>query len=313
MSTLKCVLILGSALAASPLLAAYAAEPETAASNVVNACVSDSTGEVFIVNSSKSCKTGQKSVSWNITGPKGPAGPKGLEGPAGPKGAEGPKGATGPAGPKGATGAPGPQGPTGQTGATGPAGSTGATGPQGPGGFNGAQLFTTVGDTTWVAPAHIQNVMVELVGGGGAGFSPATLDGPGGGQGGGGGYTKALIPVTPGTTYTIVVAGGGIAVPGAAIPGEPPLSIFGLGSTVLAVADFGTGGSNGSGGAGATADTTLSPLFASAGLAGASGAAVNTNGVAFVPNGQQYGAGGAGSDEFGVLNNGGNGAVLLTW
>jgi hypothetical protein len=310
MSTLKCVLILGSALAASPLLAAYAAGPETTASNVVNACVSESTGEVFIVNSSKDCKKGQKGVSWNITGPKGAEGPKGPEGPAGPKGAEGPKGATGPAGARGATGATGLQGPTGQTGAT---GSTGATGPQGPGGFNGAQLFTTVGDTTWVAPAHIQNVMVELVGGGGAGFSPATLDAPGGGQGGGGGYTKALIPVTPGTTYTVVVAGGGIAVPGAAIPGEPPLSIFGLGSTVLAVADFGAGGSNGSGGAGATADTTLSPLFASAGLAGASETTVNANGVAFVPNGQQYGAGGAGSVEFGVLVNGGNGAVLLTW
>jgi hypothetical protein len=50
------------------------------------------------------CKTGDKRLSWNQVGPRGPKGATG---------AQGPKGTTGAAGPKGATGAQGPAGPQG--------------------------------------------------------------------------------------------------------------------------------------------------------------------------------------------------------
>jgi hypothetical protein len=91
------------------------------------------------------CPRGEFSISWNQTGPQGPAGPQGLKGDTGATGAQGPKGdtgATGAQGPKGdtgATGAQGPKGDTGATGAQGPKGDTGATGAQGPKGDTGAQ------------------------------------------------------------------------------------------------------------------------------------------------------------------------------
>jgi hypothetical protein len=72
-----------------------------------------------------SCPKGWSAISWDQTGPQGPAGATGATGPAGPAGATG---LAGPPGPAGATGAQGPAGPQG------PAGATGATGAQGPAG-----------------------------------------------------------------------------------------------------------------------------------------------------------------------------------
>jgi hypothetical protein len=90
-------------------------------------CVNNSTGDITIVSSSTTCKSGFHKIQWNETGPQGPAGP------AGPKGATGATGPAGPAGPKGATG---PAGPTGPQGPAGPAGPAGPTGPQGPAGIS---------------------------------------------------------------------------------------------------------------------------------------------------------------------------------
>lgn len=86
----------GLALAAAAIPAVAAA---TAASPVTYyACVTTSTGAVKIVSSTTTCGTGQHKISWNNTGPAGPAGPPGPQGATGP---QGPQGTTGPQGPPG--------------------------------------------------------------------------------------------------------------------------------------------------------------------------------------------------------------------
>jgi hypothetical protein len=56
---------------------------------------------IRLLKAGRSCKKGQKAVSWNQTGPAGAPGAKGAPGAggatgsAGPKGVEGPKGASG--------------------------------------------------------------------------------------------------------------------------------------------------------------------------------------------------------------------------
>jgi Collagen triple helix repeat (20 copies) len=113
--------------------------------------------------------TGERTVSWNIRGPRGEAGPGGPAGPAGehgdqgPAGAKGETGARGPGGPKGEAGATGPAGPEGATGASGPSGPTGdtgptgATGPAGPGATvtsaTGSGVFTETATTYTMDPA----------------------------------------------------------------------------------------------------------------------------------------------------------------
>jgi hypothetical protein len=106
---------------------------------------------------------GERTLTWNQTGPQGPkgdigpAGPQGLQGlvgPIGPKGDKGDQGAQGLQGPKGDVGsqgpagadgvpgkdgAPGPQGPIGPVGPQGPKGDTGPAGLQGPQGLTGPQ------------------------------------------------------------------------------------------------------------------------------------------------------------------------------
>src|SRR6266404_4702196 len=128
-------------------------------------------------------------------GATGPAGPTGLQGPAG---SQGPKGDTGATGPAGATGATGPAGPTGPTGPTGPQGLTGAAGPTG--GLLGRQEFQNSG--TFVVPAGVRRLSVELYGAGGGG---TVLRCNNGGGGGGGAYTSTVVAVQEGQTLTINV------------------------------------------------------------------------------------------------------------
>src|SRR6185503_10086610 len=65
-------------------------------------------------------------------------------------------------------------------------------------------IFTSSG--TFVVPAGVDTVTFELVGAGGNGAAN------GGGGGGGGGYARRISPVTPGTSYSIVVGSGGSGV-----------------------------------------------------------------------------------------------------
>lgn len=75
-----------------------------------------------------------------------------------------------------------------------------------------ATTDTYASSTTWVAPAGVTSVDVEVWGGGGAGGGQ-NLGSDGGGGGGGGAYSKKVsIPVTPGTSYTVSVGTGGAGV-----------------------------------------------------------------------------------------------------
>ena len=66
----------------------------------------------------------------------------------------------------------------------------------------GEAIFTTMGTNTWTCPANVTSVCAVAVGAGGQGISQAYTGGGGGGLG-----WKNNIPVTPGQTYTVEVAG----------------------------------------------------------------------------------------------------------
>lgn len=199
------------------------------ASAVIHGCYSVKHGVLHIAPAHRRCGRGERGISWNRTGPQGPAG---AQGPAGPQGATGPQGPTGAVGPQGQpgltglTGAPGPAGPQGTTGArgdvgpqgpqgqTGPAGPAGAAGPAGPGGINGMKAYGA-GTRTFAVPSGISHVYVEAWaaggGGGGAGYDATTNWVSGGGAGGSGAYARAVLSVTPGDSLTITVGAGGTA------------------------------------------------------------------------------------------------------
>ncbi len=149
-------------------------------------------------------------------------------------GAAGATGATGIAGPQG------PQGPTGATGATGPAGTyvagsgiiisgdtISATGGSGIGNAPNLSGKTNIGfasSTTWICPAGVTEIYVQLWGGGGGGGGGACLNGSCppfsfqcngrptgriGGKGGLGGYNAGIINVIPGNSYQITIGNGG--------------------------------------------------------------------------------------------------------
>src|SRR5690606_11223133 len=71
------------------------------------------------------------------------------------------------------------------------------------------QSFDTPGSYTFTAPAGVTSITVEAWGAGGGGSSITNFGG--GGGGGGGAYASSVIPVTPGTSYNIVVGAGGNA------------------------------------------------------------------------------------------------------
>ena len=67
--------------------------------------------------------------------------------------------------------------------------------------------FTTIGTTTWTAPAGVTSIQVLVVAGGGGGGSGNNRCGGGGGAGG---YIyNSSYTVTPGTKYTVLVGTGG--------------------------------------------------------------------------------------------------------
>ncbi|MFZ5858219.1 MAG: MBG domain-containing protein [Chloroflexota bacterium] len=106
--------------------------------------------------------------------------------------------------------------------------------------------FTTSG--TWVAPAGVNTVTVEVWGGGGRGGSISGGYGEAvAGGGGGGGYSRKTITVVPGTSYAYVVGAGSTSTS----PGGD--SYFINTSTVLAKGGNSSTGTNGaSGGAAAS-------------------------------------------------------------
>jgi hypothetical protein len=163
-------------------------------------------------------------------GPQGPKGDKGDRGEKGDKGETGDQGIQGIQGLTGSTGAVGPKGDKGDKGDTGLQGAPGILPAQvatiqqqistiqtqitqiqqaSVGGFNGMEAFTNTANDgsdavySWTAPAGITRVMVEVWGGGGGGSATR--------GGSGAAYSRSVVAVTPGSTYTITVGGGGLS------------------------------------------------------------------------------------------------------
>jgi len=241
-------------------------------------------------------------------GPQGPKGDKGDTGVQGPQGIQGIQGLKGDAGApglqglKGDTGLQGTTGPTGDKGDTGDTGSKGDTGQQGlpgPGGLNGMQEFRNpsnvpIAPFLWTAPPDVTHVMVEMWGGGGGGDSVG---------GGGGGYVRSVVPVTPGSIYSILVAGGGISASIGQHPaGDGATSSMSQGGTILIYAGGGRAASGFILGNGGGADPNAA--VSRHGLGGNTGGA-GTFGYSL--DGPNTGRGG------GQFGGGFPGYVLLTW
>jgi len=160
---------------------------------------------------------------------------------------------------------------------------------------NGQQDYTTPGTYNWIAPTGVTSIIAVIVGGGGGG-GDRTGSGSGGG-GGSGGIFIDRIPVTPGTSYTVVVGIGGLFKYNSNGDGQSG----GQSSFSNKVASGGQGGKlDGTGGLGGTGG----------GLGGNGG-----NGVRYVGgNGLGlYGNGGKGDELTVAGTNGTNGKVSIIW
>ena len=153
------------------------------------------------------------------------------------------------------------------------------------------QVFDANG--TFVVPAGVTRVMVEVWGGGGGGGASSQTGAGGGGGGGGGGYGRQFLTVTPGASHGITIGAGGGA------GGTGGTTSFGT----LLSASGGTGGasagSTGGGAAGGNGGTSVAALNVAGGSGGGSGngdtqatAAGGMGGAA--PNGGPGGGGGRG-------------------
>lgn len=122
-----------------------------------------------------------------------------------------------PSGPGETAGPAGARGATGETGATGPQGEQGDEGPQGDQGPSGppgseAERFWTFkapGTHSWECPTGVTDVRVKVWGAGGGGGGGADASAGDGFGAGGGEYAEAVVPVTAGVTYDVVVGTGG--------------------------------------------------------------------------------------------------------
>jgi hypothetical protein len=87
--------------------AAIAAIPGSG--GVISGCRDVKSGALRVIDAeaNASCKSTERALDWNQTGPQGPQGPVGAQGATGPQGATGAQGEPGPAGPQGMQGEPG--------------------------------------------------------------------------------------------------------------------------------------------------------------------------------------------------------------
>lgn len=136
--------VTGAVLLAGIGAAAYAALQDS--KGVIHACV-DSKGATRIIDVAvDACRKNETAISWNQTGPQGPAGAMGVPGAQGTQGLQGVAGPAGSAGPAGAGGPPGQQGVPGPQGVVGPQGPAGPPGASGGGGGVGAPNKQTIGN-----------------------------------------------------------------------------------------------------------------------------------------------------------------------
>jgi hypothetical protein len=153
-----------------------------------------------------------------------------------------------------------------------------------------AVFFNT--STTWVAPAGVTSVTYAVVGGGGGGGGAVRSNFSAGGGGGGGRLLTGTLSVTPGTSYTVTVGGGGSAGSGGGGGGGTgSSSVF---SSITSAGGNGGSGGSGTGGAGGN----------SGGGAGGGSGAGSTGGG----GGGAGGAGGNGTGAGGISGAGGIGS-----
>lgn len=170
----------------------------------------------------------------------------------------------------------------------------------------GQQAYTTAGTYSWVAPSCVTSVSVVVVGIGSAGNSGNSCNGGRGGNGAGLGY-KNNYTVTPGSSYSLRVAGcdgvDSFFVSTAVVKGGSG----GAGGTYT-----GDGGGNG-GTSGTVGSSSPSGGGGAGGYSGNGGNSVN-GGSGVAPTAPSGGGGGAGQSGFGPNNwgaGGGGGVGLL--
>lgn len=187
---------------------------------------------------------------------------------------------------------------------------------------------------TFVIPANVTRIMVEVWGaggGGGNGFSSNGVTAIGGG-GGGGAYCKGIFSVTPGTSYTANIGAGGagsassggtggtggsssfgglLTASGGSGGGDSPNPAAGQGQ-------YGSGGAGaGTGGGGAVNIARIGGGNGQAGGVGAAGGTAALGGPGGMGhgggNGNSPGGGGGGADPNNVTRggNGANGRVIV--
>jgi len=142
------------------------------------------------------------------------------------------------------------------------------------------QSFTATGSSTWTCPVDVTSVEVLVVAGGGGGGHGSTA----GGGGGGGVVYNTSYPVTPGTTYPIVVGSGGT--------GNAIFGTAGSNSQFGNLTAIGGGSGAGAGGSGGGSNnSTIYPGVAGQGYPGGAG---YIDGSAYYREGGGGGAGGPG-------------------
>ncbi|WP_146260445.1 glycine-rich domain-containing protein, partial [Algoriphagus chordae] len=148
----------------------------------------------------------------------------------------------------------------------------------------------TAGVHTFIVPAGVTEITVETWGAGGRGGSRTNNGGSGGG--GGGGYSRSIISVTPGETYSYTVGAGGAV---GSINGG--ISRFYLGATdhVLANGGIGTNNNSNTAGTGATTSGAIGNQETKPGGAGASGNTSRGGGGGSSGNLGENGVAGSGS------------------
>jgi len=191
---------------------------------------------------------------------------------------------------------------------------------------------TNSGSETFVVPAGVSSVTVQIWGGGGGGGGSSS-SGSGGSGGGGGGYSTKTFSVTAGDniTYTIGTGGtAGIAAGGNGTSGTIT-TLTHLPSVTTLTGNFGTGGNgntgaSGIGGTGTGGSTNTSGANgttggANGGNGGNGGNATSTGGIgsanAVGAPGIIPGGGGAGGERSGGTNlaggAGANGQIIITF
>jgi len=158
-----------------------------------------------------------------------------------------------------------------------------------------SDLYTTASSPSWVAQTGVTSITVEAWGGGGSG-GPATGTSSRGGGGSGGSYSKKIVSVTPGNTYTVSIGAGAVANITTKVDGAA--TNFGSG---LVIANGGIGGASTSGTAGTGATGVTTGSVGTTIYKGGNGG----NGTASGSSG----GGGSGAGSTGAGNNGSSGTA----